>query len=133
MNHRVPILAASFYGATGVAIGAFGAHALRPLLIERGMLDAWETGVHYQLFHAVALLGLAAWLRVETGVTALRRARWATACWCVGIAFFAGSLYVLALGGPRWVGPVTPLGGLALIVGWAWVAAAGSASPRSIP
>jgi uncharacterized membrane protein YgdD (TMEM256/DUF423 family) len=124
MNHRLPLLAAALFGATGVAAGAFGAHALRPFLIERGMLDAWETGVHYQLLHAVALLGLAGWLRGERGTASVSRAAWAVRCWCLGMVFFSGSLYLLASGGPRWLGPVTPLGGLSLIAGWLCVAAA---------
>ena len=124
MNHRLPFLAAALFGASGVAAGAFGAHALRPFLIERGMLDAWETGVHYHLLHAVALLGVAGWLRGERGTSSLSRAPWAVWCWCAGIVLFSGSLYLLAVGGPAWLGPVTPVGGVALIAGWLWIGAA---------
>jgi len=124
MNHRLPFLAAALFGASGVAAGAFGAHALRPFLVERGMLDAWETGVHYHLLHAVALLGVAGWLRGERGTASLSRVSWAVWCWCAGIVLFSGSLYLLAVGGPAWLGPVTPVGGVALIAGWLWIGAA---------
>jgi uncharacterized membrane protein YgdD (TMEM256/DUF423 family) len=124
MNHRFPLLAAGLFGAVGVAAGAFGAHALRPYLLAQETLDVWQTAVHYHLLHAVALLGLAAWLRAERSAAALRRARWTVWCWCLGIVFFSGSLYLLAVGGPRWLGPVTPLGGAAFILGWLWLAAA---------
>jgi uncharacterized membrane protein YgdD (TMEM256/DUF423 family) len=124
MNHRFPLLAAALFGASGVIAGAFGAHALRPFLLDRGMLDAWETGVHYHLLHAVALLGVAGWLRGERGGAALRRAAIGVWCWCAGIILFSGSLYLLAAGGPAWLGPVTPIGGVAFVVGWLWFVAA---------
>lgn len=128
MNHRFPLLAAALFGASGVVAGAFGAHALRPFLLERGTLDVWQTGVHYHLLHSAALLGVAAWLRGEQGEAALRRAAWAVWCWCAGIVLFAGSLYLLAAGGPAWIGPVTPIGGVALVAGWLWIGAAAWAS-----
>jgi uncharacterized membrane protein YgdD (TMEM256/DUF423 family) len=124
MNHRLPLLAAGLVGAAGIAAGAFGAHALRPYLLARGTLDVWETAVHYHLLHAAALLGIAGWLRAERGTAALRRTGWAVGCWCFGTVCFSGSLYLLAVGGPAWLGPVTPLGGLALVLGWLWLAAA---------
>lgn len=122
MNHRTTLLAAGLLGATGVAAGAFGAHALRDFLLERGMTSAWETAARYQLVHAIALLAVAAWTRSAPGA-APRRLAWAATCWTVGIVLFSGSLYVLAAGGPRWLGPVTPLGGLALMAGWICVVA----------
>ena len=128
MNHRLPLLAAALFGASGVVAGAFGAHALRPFLLERGTLDVWQTGVHYHLLHSAALLGAAAWLRGEQGAVALRRVAWAVWCWCAGIVLFAGSLYLLAAGGPVWLGPVTPIGGVALVAGWLWIGAAAWAS-----
>lgn len=123
MNPRSILLAAAFFGATGVALGAFGAHALREWLVTRGMTIPWETAARYQLFHAVALVGLAAWARSAAGA-ARARAGWAALAWCLGIVLFCGSLYGLAAGGPRWLGPVTPLGGIAFLVGWAGLAAA---------
>jgi uncharacterized membrane protein YgdD (TMEM256/DUF423 family) len=126
MKPRPTLLAAGLLGLTGVALGAFGAHALRDTLLERGMTTAWETASRYQLLHAVALLGAAVCLR--TGSVASQR--WlgrAALCWTVGTIIFAGSLYALALGGPRWLGPVTPVGGLALMAGWICVVVAASA------
>jgi uncharacterized membrane protein YgdD (TMEM256/DUF423 family) len=128
MNHRLPLAAAGLLGALGVALGAFGAHAWRPFLLERGMLEVWETAVHFQLLHAVALIGVAAWLRGEHAPRAVRRAGWSVRCWIVGASLFSGSLYLLAAGAPRWVGPITPLGGVALIAGWIWLSAAAWAS-----
>jgi uncharacterized membrane protein YgdD (TMEM256/DUF423 family) len=103
---RSNLLAAGLLGFTGITLGAFGAHALRDSLAERGMTQAWQTAVLYHLLHAVALLALPAW----TGVRRL---------WIVGVFLFSGSLYGLALGGPKLLGPITPLGGLTLLAGWA--------------
>ncbi len=118
MNPRTTVLAAGLFGVSAVILGAFGAHALRATLVERGMAGVWETAVQFHLLHAVALLGLAGWWRGQGGSIAGRRAAWAARAWAIGIVFFSGSLYLLALGAPRWVGPITPLGGLALIAGW---------------
>lgn len=116
MNPRTTLIAAALLGASGVGLGAFGAHALRAELLANGMTNAWETAVRYHLLHAVALLALAVWLRQANGGTrAARAAGWA---WLIGVVVFSGSLYGLALGGPRWLGPVTPLGGIALLAGW---------------
>jgi len=83
------------------------------------MLEVWETAVRYQLLHAVALAGAAGWLRAGSGASGT----WAVRLWIAGVVLFSGSLYGLALGGPRWLGPVTPLGGASLIAGWACLAA----------
>lgn len=109
-------LAAGLLGFTGVALGAFGAHALKETLIANGMLETWKTAVLYQLVHAVALLALAGWRDAHAGPNN-RVAVW----WIVGTVLFSGSLYLLALGGPRFLGPVTPLGGIAYLAGWAWL------------
>jgi uncharacterized membrane protein YgdD (TMEM256/DUF423 family) len=119
-----PLLAAGVLGLTGVAIGAFGAHALKATLVERGMMQAWETGSRYHLFHAVALIGVATWTRASSGSNDARVMFWAARLWCLGIVLFSGSLYWLALGGPRWLGPVTPFGGVALMAGWLLLAVA---------
>lgn len=108
---------AGVFAALAVALGAFGAHALNERLVQSGMLDVWRTAVDYQMWHALALLGLGAWVRLEPAcASCLRRA--VTILWVLGIVLFSGSLYVLALGGPKWLGPVTPLGGLCFIAGW---------------
>ena len=72
LPHRFPLLAAGLFGATGVGLGAFGAHALRAALTDLGTRDRWETAVSYQLTHTVALLGAAAWLRTARGAAANR-------------------------------------------------------------
>jgi len=108
---RPLLLAAGLLGFTGVALGAFGAHGLKATLEATGQLHTWEKAVFYQLVHAVALFALANWPNPAT--------RRIGACWIGGVLLFSGSLYVLALGGPvKFLWPVTPLGGLALLVGW---------------
>lgn len=105
------VLWAALLGFAGVALGAFGAHGLKATLEAHGGLENWKTAVLYQLVHAVALLALAG--RPETAGRAVRR--W----WLAGVILFSGSLYALALGVPaKFIWPVTPLGGLALLLGW---------------
>lgn len=104
-------------GFLGVALGAFGAHALKARL-SAADLEIFETAVRYHLVHAVALLALAALAqRLPEGTASV--AGWA---FSLGILIFSGSLYLLVLTGPRWLGAVTPLGGTALLVGWAALA-----------
>ena len=126
-DSRFPLLAAGLTGLTGVIFGAFGAHFLKATLMERGMAVSWETGARYHLFHALALLGIAAWLRATPTGAGGALGLWAARCWVLGTALFSGSLYWLALGGPRWLGPVTPLGGIILMVGWLLIAIAAAA------
>ena len=95
-----------------VALGAFGAHGLRSTLEARGMLDAWNKAVFYQFIHAIALLVLALHGTITRGACLLL---------LIGILLFSGSLYLLALTNFRWLGPVTPLGGLCFLAGWAWL------------
>jgi uncharacterized membrane protein YgdD (TMEM256/DUF423 family) len=118
MHQRTPLLAAGLLGAAGIVTGALGAHALNPYLAERGMTQVWETAVLFHFIHALAVLGLAGWLRPPPTGIAARRSLWVVRCWFAGTILFSGSLYLLALGGPRWLGPVTPLGGLILLAGW---------------
>ncbi|WP_081933708.1 DUF423 domain-containing protein [Massilia sp. 9096] len=107
----------------GVALGAFGAHGLKKRLTP-DMLAVFEIGVRYQLYHALALVALGAALPH----LAPAPMRWAGILLVAGTVVFSGSLYVLALSGRRWLGAVTPFGGLALLAGWACVirAAAGA-------
>src|SRR5437762_6460069 len=95
-----------------VALGAFGGHGLRSTLAARGMRDAWNKAVFYQFIHAIALLVLALYGAINRGACLLL---------LVGIFLFSGSLYLLALTNLRWLGPVTPLGGLCFLAGWAWL------------
>ena len=110
-NKNLAVLAA-IYGSLAVALGAFGAHALELKLAELGTVAAWKTAVDYQMWHALLVLIIA-----FSGLDC-RIARATQVCFSVGIPLFSGSLYWLALGGPRWLGPITPLGGTAFIVGW---------------
>jgi uncharacterized membrane protein YgdD (TMEM256/DUF423 family) len=110
---RASILVAAMLGALAVALGAFGAHALRGMLDERA-LATWRTAVDYQFWHALALLGVGALARNG----ASRSLRIAAIAFVVGVIVFCASLYALALGAPRIVGAITPFGGVALIAGW---------------
>lgn len=118
------LLAAGVLGLSGVVLGAFGAHGLKATLLERGMMQAWEAAARYHLFHAVAALAVGAWIRAAPLGRGARLMHWAARSWCIGVVLFSGSLYWLALGGPRWLGPVTPFGGVALMIGWVLVAVA---------
>src|ERR1700757_1357555 len=95
-----------------VALGAFGAHSLKSTLELHGMLDVWNKAVLYHFIHAIALLVLALYGAVNRG-----------ACWLLfaGIFLFSGSLYLLALTNLRWLGAITPFGGLCFLAGWAWL------------
>jgi uncharacterized membrane protein YgdD (TMEM256/DUF423 family) len=104
-------------GLVGVGLGAFAAHGLKARLAPE-MLAVFETGVRYQMFHALALLATGWACARWPGATAVA-AGW---LFVGGIVLFSGSLYALALGGPRWLGPITPIGGLAFLAGWACLA-----------
>jgi uncharacterized membrane protein YgdD (TMEM256/DUF423 family) len=95
-----------------VALGAFGAHSLRATLETHGMVDAWNKAVLYHFVHAIALFVLALY------GTANRGAWWLL---FAGIFLFSGSLYLMALTNLRWLGAVTPLGGLCFLADWAWL------------
>jgi len=119
------IVLSGVMGALAVGMGAFGAHGLEGSL--EGVDDAakrmgwWETAAQYHLMHSVAL-GLVAFVLSQGS------SRWGNAAgfaFAAGIAIFSGTLYAMALGGPRWLGAITPIGGLALMVGWVCLAIAG--------
>ena len=107
---RWPGVAASAAGASAVILGALGAHALHGKLSPH-MLDVWHVAVQFQFWHALALLACALMRRAHA-------THLAAVLFVLGIALFCGSLYALALGAPRAVGVITPLGGLAFIIGW---------------
>lgn len=110
---RWSMFAAALSGATAVALGALGAHALRGILDDRS-LSIWHTAVEYQFGHALVLLAVGLLARERVSVS-LRCSAFA---FSLGSVLFCASLYALALGAPRWIGAVTPLGGIAFIVGW---------------
>lgn len=101
-------------GVSAVALGAFGAHALRGR-IDVDALAVWRTAVDYQMWHALALLALAS---LSTTSSLSRVSAVAVISFTCGIVIFSGSLFALALGAPRWLGAITPLGGLAFLLGW---------------
>ncbi len=100
-----------------VALGAFGAHVLKDRLTA-DLLTIFETGVRYQFYHAFGLLA-AAWAVQLGGQGLARGAGW---CFVAGTLLFSGSLYILALSGVRWLGAITPLGGVAFLAGWGMLA-----------
>lgn len=114
MNRPITMLAALF-AMTAVIAGAFGAHGLKAHLGAEA-LEWWKTGAYYQLVHAIALFGLG----YSPGLSNTARRRVAVAM-VTGILVFAGTLYAMALGGPRWLGAITPIGGASLILAWAMI------------
>ncbi len=116
---RTFLLVGALAGATGVALGAFGAHGLRSRL-SPDMLAVFETGVRYHMYHALAILATAAFMpRIEGRL--LTAAGW---LFTAGIVLFSGSLYALALSGVTLLGAITPLGGLAFLAAWTCLAIA---------
>lgn len=105
---RPILIAGALFAATGVMLGAFGAHALKDRL-DPVALGWWQTAVQYQMWHAVGLVALAG-LPGRLGLP--------VALLGMGTLIFSGTLYVMALSGLRWLGAVTPLGGLLMIAGW---------------
>jgi uncharacterized membrane protein YgdD (TMEM256/DUF423 family) len=115
MNAKRILQVAGLFGALAVGLGAFGAHSLEDLLIQNGRLDTYQTAVNYHFYHTLALLGI--------GILATIKPEWkgtSFSAWCLilGILIFSGSLYILSLTGITWLGAITPLGGLAFILGW---------------
>lgn len=111
---RTFLLLAAFLGATGVALGAFGAHGLQATLTANGRSGTFETASRYQMYHALALIGIA-WLVSRQPDPLLIAAGWA---FFAGTLIFSGSLYVLAIFDLRVMGAVAPIGGVLLTVGW---------------
>ena len=105
--------------ATGVALGAFGAHGLKSKVTPE-LLVVFETGVRYHMYHALALLAVG-WAATRWPTPLPNAAGW---LFTAGIVIFSGSLYTMTLTGTRWLGAITPLGGLAFIAGWLTLATA---------
>lgn len=116
---------AALVGFVAVAGGAFGAHGLRAL-VDAEALGWWETGAHYALGHAPALVAVA-WLADRSPG---RATRVAGVAFSLGVLVFTGSLWVMTLTGIRWLGAITPIGGVSLLVGWGAVAVAASGLRR---
>ncbi len=105
---------AAISGLVAVSLGAFGAHALKDKLTSSGYLETFQTAVNYQFYHTLAILfvGILAEKYPFTWIT------YAGFSMMLGILLFSGSLYILSISGIKWLGAVTPLGGLAFIIGW---------------
>jgi uncharacterized membrane protein YgdD (TMEM256/DUF423 family) len=112
MNQLVAWRIAAATGFLAVALGAFGAHGLSATLEAHGTAEIWGTAAFYHLVHAVVLLMLASRGPFRAGV-------WL--CFFAGVVIFSGTLYVLAATNTRWLGAITPLGGVALLAGWGWL------------
>ena len=116
MNKKALLLGAVL-GLLAVMIGAFGAHALKDVLTANGRLDVYETAVKYQFYHAFALL-IVGLLADKLDNTWIKRS---TLSFAGGVLVFSGSLYMLSLTNMAWLGAITPIGGLLLILGWVYL------------
>lgn len=113
---RFWLIWAAVHGFLSVACGAFGAHGLRdrPEMTER-MLANFETGARYEMYHALALLAVA-WMAARQPSGSVQAAGW---CFALGTCVFSFTLYLLVLTGQKWLGAITPIGGVGLLAGWA--------------
>jgi len=111
LSHKYRLIG-SILALSAVLFGAFGAHALRETLSAHDSIQTWETAVRYQMWHALALI-LLSMISLSKPIPKMTGP-----CFLVGTLLFSGSLYGLALDGPKWLGPVTPVGGLCLMIGW---------------
>ncbi|WP_373062204.1 DUF423 domain-containing protein [Gemmatimonas sp.] len=116
---RLFIIIGALSGAIGVAAGAFGAHALKAR-VEPRMLEVFETGARYQMYHAIAMLA-AAWIVTRFPGALANASGW---LFLAGTVLFSGSLYAMTLTGIRALGAITPLGGVCFIAGWVCIALA---------
>ncbi|MBI3555903.1 MAG: DUF423 domain-containing protein [Deltaproteobacteria bacterium] len=110
---KVWIVFGALSGFLSVAFGAFGAHGLSTRLDAR-MLEVFRTGAQYQMYHALALIGLGLWAVQNPGASSTVPG-W---CFAAGSLIFSGSLYALAISGVKWLGVITPIGGLLFMIGW---------------
>ena len=117
---RLFLIIAAISGLMAVVLGAFAAHGLKQTLTSQA-LQTFQVGVQYQMYHALALLGVGLLMQAKPALSGLKASGIA---YILGTLLFSGSLYALALGAPRWLGPVTPLGGLSFMLGWLLLAVA---------
>jgi uncharacterized membrane protein YgdD (TMEM256/DUF423 family) len=115
MTARLLIQLAALFGGLGVAIGAFGAHALHDMLVKAGRFDTFETAVRYQFYHALAMLAVGVLWAARPELRALGTTG---GLWAGGIVIFSGSLYALCFTGVTKLGAVAPIGGLLFLAGW---------------
>jgi uncharacterized membrane protein YgdD (TMEM256/DUF423 family) len=121
MTNSSALRIAAILGALAVVLGAFGAHGLKGVLVSNGTTAIWEKAVFYHFAHTVMLFVLA-------GRAPLRRVAWLS--FLFGILIFSGSLYLLAVTNLRWLGAITPVGGISFIVGWVCLAIKPSVETR---
>ncbi|MBL7725159.1 MAG: DUF423 domain-containing protein [Chitinophagaceae bacterium] len=117
--HKNYLAIAAFFGGLAVALGAFGAHGLQKITSDAAILHSYNTGVQYQMYHSLGLLAVAILFEKFSS----RWLRWVANCFITGIILFSGSLYLLTVlkiqdVSTKWVGPITPAGGLFFIAGW---------------
>jgi uncharacterized membrane protein YgdD (TMEM256/DUF423 family) len=117
MMKRFSLISGAIFGLLGVAFGAFGAHALKPMLLQSGRLDTFELAVRYQFYHAFALLVVGLLMNLYPS----RSFGYSSICFLIGIIFFSGSLYALSFTGIGVLGAITPIGGFLLIIGWSFL------------
>ncbi|MEE4283156.1 MAG: DUF423 domain-containing protein [Pseudomonadales bacterium] len=110
---RFSLITGALFMGSGVVLGAWGAHGLETFL-GHSNTSSWETGVLYQLMHGLSLLVVGVLLQQQFS----QRLSWVSGLMIAGVLLFSGSLYALTLGGPRWLGPITPLGGACFIGAW---------------
>jgi uncharacterized membrane protein YgdD (TMEM256/DUF423 family) len=110
------IISGAIHGFLAVALGAFGAHALKGILDDYSA-GIWDTAIQYQMFHATALLVVGILMSSKL-LGASKQLKWAAICMNAGILFFSGSLFVLAISGIGILGAITPIGGVFFLVGW---------------
>lgn len=121
MTNTLAVRVAAGLGFLAVALGAFGAHGLKDVLAQNGTVAIWEKAVLYHFIHAVMLFVLAQRRPVLTGA-------WLS--FLVGIVVFSGSLYLLAVTNVKWLGAITPIGGLSFLLGWGWLVFAAGKTER---
>jgi uncharacterized membrane protein YgdD (TMEM256/DUF423 family) len=118
LSPKIILVSGSVLGFLSVALGAFGAHALKDFLTTNQRLATFETAVQYQMYHSLAL--------VAVGILGLLLPKsdfgWVGLFFLVGIFIFSGSLYILCATGIRWLGAITPLGGVCFLAAWLWLA-----------
>ncbi len=117
---KIFVILGSLSGLLGVALGAFGAHGLKAR-VSPELLTVWQTGVQYQLVHALALVLIGILCHLLPAASQLRMAGWMM---LLGSLLFSGSLYIMTLSGVRALGMITPLGGIAFLLGWLLLALA---------
>jgi uncharacterized membrane protein YgdD (TMEM256/DUF423 family) len=121
MTHILATRIAALAGLLAVGLGAFGAHGLKEVLTRNQTAGNWETAVFYHFIHSVMLFILA-------GRKPLARGPWFS--FLIGILIFSGSLYVLAITNLKWLGAITPFGGVSFIVGWMWLIVSAKQPPN---